>query len=169
MVKCQPDISPHTILISQYSNNPGEVHYEALKAIVSYLAGTISEGIHYWRQVPHPTLPPEPLLVTHQDNYTLKEMRGTNSSDLIAYVDLDWAANITKRTSLTGMILMYAGGAVGYKTKFQTVIAHSTTEAEFVAACDTAKTILFYRSVLDDIGLPQQHATILFEDNKVHL
>jgi hypothetical protein len=25
--------------------------------------------------------------------------------------------------------------------------------------------ILFYRSVLEDIGLPQQHATILFEDN----
>jgi hypothetical protein len=69
-------------------------------------------------------------------------------------VDSDWAASITKCTSLTGMILMYAGGAVGYITKFQTVIEHSTTEAEFVTACDAAKMILFYRSVLDDIGLP---------------
>jgi hypothetical protein len=66
---------------------------------------------------------------------------------------------------MTGMVLMYAGGAIGYKSKFQTVIAHSSTEAEFIAACDTAKMILFYRSLLQEIGLEQQDATILFEDN----
>ena len=60
---------------------------------------------------------------------------------------------------------MFAGGAVGYETKFQTVIAHSSTEAEFIAACDTAKMILFFRSLLDELGLPQTHATVLFEDN----
>ncbi len=66
---------------------------------------------------------------------------------------------------MTGMILMYSGGAIGYKSKFQTVIAHSSTEAEFVAACDTAKMILFFRSLLQDIALEQTQATILFEDN----
>jgi hypothetical protein len=66
---------------------------------------------------------------------------------------------------MTGMMLMYAGGAVGYKSKFQTVIAHSTTEAEFVAACDTAKMILFFRSLLQEVGIEQKAATILFEDN----
>jgi hypothetical protein len=60
---------------------------------------------------------------------------------------------------------MFAGGAIGYKTKFQTVIAHSSTEAEFVAACDTAKLILFYRSLLDDIGISQTEATVMYEDN----
>ena len=60
---------------------------------------------------------------------------------------------------------MYAGGAIGYKTKFQTIIAHSSTEAEFVAACDTAKMILFFRSLLDQLGQPQDEATILYEDN----
>jgi hypothetical protein len=44
---------------------------------------------------------------------------------------------------MTGMILMLSGGAIGYKTKFQTVITHSSTEAELIAACDTAKMILF--------------------------
>jgi hypothetical protein len=61
---------------------------------------------------------------------------------------------------------MYAGGAVGYKSKFQTIIAHSSTEAEFVAACDTAKGILFFRSILQDVGIEQREATILFEDNQ---
>jgi len=63
------------------------------------------------------------------------------------------------------MILMYAGGAVGYKSKFQPFIAHLLTEAEFVAACDTANMILFYRSLLQQVGLEQMEATILFEDN----
>jgi hypothetical protein len=66
---------------------------------------------------------------------------------------------------MTGMMLMYAGGAVGYKSKFQTVIAHSTTEAEFIAACNTAKMILFFRSLLQEVGIEQKVATILFEDN----
>jgi hypothetical protein len=41
----------------------------------------------------------------------------------------------------------------------------STTEAEFLAACDAGKSILYVRSILDKIGLPQQEATILFIDN----
>jgi hypothetical protein len=63
------------------------------------------------------------------------------------------------------MVIMYAGGAIGYKTKFQKVITHSSTEADFVAARDTAKLILFYRSLMEDIGIPQTDATVLYEDN----
>jgi len=46
---------------------------------------------------------------------------------------------------MTGMTLMYSGGTIGYKSKFQTIIAHSSTEAELIAACDTATMILFVR------------------------
>jgi hypothetical protein len=45
------------------------------------------------------------------------------------------------------------------------VIAHSSTEAEFTAACDAGKMILFFRSLLDELGIEQKHATILYEDN----
>jgi KUP system potassium uptake protein len=144
MVKCRPDISTHAILLSQFINNPGEVHYIALKQLATYLIATKSEGIHYWRCQPHPTLPDSPLPALHADNYDIKELRGTNSTSLIGFVDSDWPKNTKKRTSMTGMILMYSGGAIGYKSKFQTVIAHSSTEAEFMAACDTAKLILFF-------------------------
>jgi hypothetical protein len=95
----------------------------------------------------------------------MKETWGTNSPNLIAFVDSDWVTDSIKRNSMTGMVLMYAGGAIGYKSKFQTVIAHSSTEAEFVAACDTAKMILFFRSLLQYIGMEQTDTTILFEDN----
>jgi len=101
----------------------------------------------------------------HDDNYILTETRGTNSSSLVGLMDSDWAIHSTKRTSINGMVLVYAGGAVGYKSKFQPIIAHSYTEAEFVAACDMAKMILFFRSLLQQVGIEQTDATILFEDN----
>jgi len=60
---------------------------------------------------------------------------------------------------------VYAGGAVGYKCKYQDVIAHSSTEAEFTAACDAGKMLLFFRSILNDLGYEQEDATVLYEDN----
>jgi hypothetical protein len=61
---------------------------------------------------------------------------------------------------------MFAGAAIGFKTKYQETIAYSSTESEFVAACDTAKLVLYFRSIFDDLGIPQEHATIIFEDNR---
>jgi hypothetical protein len=49
---------------------------------------------------------------------------------LYAYADSDWGTCKKTRNAITGGIVMMAGGAVGYKTKFQRAIAHSSTEAE---------------------------------------
>jgi hypothetical protein len=165
MVKCRPDISIHVIILSQFMDNPGPEHYKALKQVANYLAQTLDTGIHYWRTSPLLDLSNQPIPTLHQDNYQIQETRGTDSEHLIGFVDSDWATNSIKRNSMTGMLIMYAGGVIGYKSKFQTVIAHSSTEAEFVAACDTAKMILYYRSLLANIGIEQEEATILFEDN----
>ena len=45
-------------------------------------------------------------------------------------------------------------------------MALSSTEAEFIAACEAAKIILYIRSILDDINIRQDSATTLFEDNQ---
>jgi deoxyuridine 5'-triphosphate nucleotidohydrolase len=163
MIKCRPDISPHAIMLSQFMANPAEIHYIALKDLLTYVVATPYYGIHYWRSTPHPDLPAVPLPMLHSDNQLIRQH--TNENQLHGYVDSDWGTNTPRRNSLTGMVIMYAGGAIGYKTKFQTVIAHSSTEAEFVAACDTAKLILFYRSLMEDVGIPQTDATVLYEDN----
>lgn len=143
MIKCHPDISTHTIILSQYMNQPGEDHYLALHHLVTYLSHTASEGIHYWCPEPINTLPWSPLPCAHSEPYVLQERLGTESQQLVAFVYSDWATNTRKHTSMTGMVLLMSGGAIGYKSKFQMVIAHSSTEAEFVATCDTGKMILF--------------------------
>ena len=60
---------------------------------------------------------------------------------LSAFVDAAHANDPRKRRSTTGYSLMYAGGAVVYKSKTQTLTACSSTEAEFIAAYDVAKAV----------------------------
>lgn len=164
MMKCRPDIAYHATKLSQYMENPAADHYEALRQICTYLSHTIDHGIYYWRSTPRTDLPELPQPTLHHDNYTM-QINLTDHSSLTGYVDADWATDTKHRRSVTGIVLMYAGGTVGYKTKYQDTIALSSTEAEFTAACDAAKMILFFRSLLDDLGIPQNQATILYEDN----
>jgi hypothetical protein len=60
---------------------------------------------------------------------------------------------------------MLAGGVIAYKSKYQPTIALSSTEAEFTAASEAGKTILYLRSILHELGFSQYLPTILFEDN----
>jgi hypothetical protein len=164
MVKARPDISPHIVKLSQFLDNPARVHYEAARTLMQYLSVTMDAGIYYWRETPIEDLPEGPLPTLHPDNYSMVTFGGA-SGELEGLVDSDWAGDTAKRKSISGILIMYAGGSIAYKSKFQDVIALSTTEAEFVAACEATKIILFFRSILEDLGLPQEHATVLYEDN----
>jgi hypothetical protein len=136
----------------------------ALRDLVGYLATTIEDGIYYWRKTPVMELPEGPMPHIHADNYNVPSPDMDNIT-LYGYVDSDWGSDATHRKSVTGIALMYAGGVVGYRCKYQDTIAHSSTEAEFTAACDAGKMILYFRSLLADLGVEQKQATVLFEDN----
>jgi len=82
-----------------------------------------------------------------------------------AYSDSDWASCVKTQRSFSGICIPLAGGTIAYKCKFQPTVAGSSTEAEFKAAYDKGKMILFMRSVLWDLDIPQEAATLLYEDN----
>jgi hypothetical protein len=50
------------------------------------------------------------------------------------YVDSDFVGDLDKRKSTIGYVFMLAGGAVSWLFKLQTVVALSTTEAEYIKA-----------------------------------
>jgi hypothetical protein len=155
MIKCRPDMA-----------NPAEAHYQALCQVASYLANTINHGIHYWRDQPRQDLPEYPFPTTFPESYKYKEDPTKSDNFITAYADSDWGTCRKTKNAITGAAIMVAGGVVGYKTKFQQAIALSSTEAKWVAACDTGCMILYYRALLDDLGIPQHQATIMFEDNR---
>ena len=82
-----------------------------------------------------------------------------------AYTDSDWAGNLKHRKSVTGYVVYMAGGPVLYKSRLQPTVSLSSTEAEFVAATDTGKSILYLRSILEELDVPVHQATDLYIDN----
>jgi hypothetical protein len=87
-----------------------------------------------------------------------------DASVAVAYGDFDWATCIKTQCSFSGICIQLADGTIAYKTEFQPTVALSTTEAEFMAACDVSCMSLFVQSILWDLNIPQD-ATIAYEDN----
>ena len=167
MVTCRPDISFPLIKLSQYSAHPARLHFEALQGIYNYLSHTIDDGIYYWRAQPRMDLPMGNIHVCKDtNNYVANTREQTDPTNVRSTVDSDYAGDTSHRKSVTGISIMMAGGCIYYKTRFQATISLSTTEAEFIAACEIAKVILYIRSILDDIGVPQDKATTIYEDNE---
>ena len=167
MVTCRPDISFPLIKLSQYSSNPAAEHYEAVKQILRYIKTTRDDGIYFWRTNPRDDLPNLPLPQQNSnDTHIVDGTTRIDSAETIhGLVDSDWGGDSNHRRSITGIIIKYAGGTIYFKTKFQETIAMSSTEAEFTAACDAGKAILYIRSILNQIGVNQNEATTLFIDN----
>ena len=58
MITCCPEISFPVIKLSQFSTHPAALHYQAVKRVFKYLAGTLDpHGLTYWRPSSHPDLP----------------------------------------------------------------------------------------------------------------
>ncbi|CAI5727666.1 unnamed protein product [Peronospora farinosa] len=64
---------------------------------------------------------------------------GANEEVVITgYCDADWGNDPDSRKSVTGFVLMMESGAVAWAARRQTIVAQSTAEAEYVAACEAS-------------------------------
>jgi hypothetical protein len=60
-------------------------------------------------------------------------------SNVIGYVDSDYASDLDKRRSLRGYVFTLPGCAISWKATLQPTIALSTTEVEYMAAVEVVK------------------------------
>ena len=167
MVTCRPDISHSIIKLTQYNNNPAEIHYRALLDIYAYLNATIDKGLTYWKTNTDIALPPNPHVQPDTEEYILNLPSEHHQTDYTyGYVDSDWAGDTLHRKSVSGIAFLLAGAAIVYKTLHQKSVALSSTEAEFYALAEAGKIALYIRSILNELGINQHHATPIFEDNQ---
>ena len=131
IITCQPDISDATITLSQLLIKPAQNHYEAERQIFRYLAHTPDEGIYYWQEWPIPHLPNTPPLTLHPENYDIITDTSCQGTNLYRYSDSDCTSDSAQSKSITAIAIMYTGGAVGYKTKYQDAIAHNSMKQNF--------------------------------------
>jgi hypothetical protein len=68
--------------------------------------------------------------------------------------------------STGGYVTLMAGGAIGWSSKLQGIIALSTTEAEFIAAVEAGKEIAWMRNILCEFGYTIDIPSTLQIDNQ---
>ena len=68
--------------------------------------------------------------------------------------------------STAGFVTMIAGGPIGWYSKLQTIVALSTTEAEYMAAIEGGKEIAWMRNILSEFGYGAQEASTFKMDNQ---
>ncbi len=89
----------------------------------------------------------------------------TNANLLWGWVDADWSGDTDTRRSHTGFVLMFNDGPISWKFPRQDSVALSTSEAEYMAASEGGKEVVYIRDILQDFGFAQHGPTDLFEDN----
>lgn len=167
-VTCRPDIGYGVTTLSKFASRPSQVHYTYLKGLAKYLRSTKKWGIRFHRPSTmhdddlEPGWWPEIKMPEDLNHFPVN----INNAELNCFVDAAHANDLTKRRSTTGFVFTFAGGAVLYRTRTQSICATSSTEAEFIAAVDAAKNAKYLRQVLMQLGIPQDSPTPIYSDNE---
>jgi hypothetical protein len=135
-----PDITFAISYLSQFLENPGRVHWEAVKRVLRYLSGTKTHALTY----------------------------GNEHHDIIGFTDADGASQ-EHRHAISGFAFLIDGGAVSWASKKQELITLSTAEAEYVAATHAAKECIWLRRLTGPMFGPPSKPTTLFCDNQAAL
>ena len=142
MVCTRPDIAYAVGVVSRFMANPGKEHWEAVKWILRYLRGTKDMALCY-------------------DGSDIR---------LQGYVDSDLAGDIDSRKSTTGYAFTLGSAAVSWVSRLQKIVTISTTEAEYVAATEACKELVWLKSLMKELGIEQDNCQ-LFSDSQsaIHL
>jgi len=70
---------------------------------------------------------------------------------LIGYSDSDYTGNVDNRRSVSGLLFTLCGCSISWGSRLQRCVSLSTTEAEFIAACESTKEAVWLRSLLTEI------------------
>ncbi|GJZ10844.1 retrovirus-related pol polyprotein from transposon TNT 1-94 [Tanacetum coccineum] len=95
---------------------------------------------------------------------------GNGKPMLVGFIDSDMAGNKDNMKSTSGYLMTFAGGAVSWQSRLQKCVALSTTEAEYMAATEACKELLWLKRFLQELGFKQQRYAVLCDNQSaIHL
>ena len=113
------------------------VHWEAVKHIYRYLAGTKGLAL----------------------------MFGAGKKGLEGYMDADGASQ-EHRHAISGYVYILDGGAISWMSKKQELVTLSMAEAEYVAATHAVREGVWLRRFVEEVFQPLANLTVLYCDNQ---
>ena len=141
MINTRPDLAYSVGQLSMFNQEPTMDHAAAAKRVYQYVQATHDQGIQY-RQPSNG----EPL-------------------ELKVYVDASYASTHDRR-SISAYLIFMCGGPISWKSKRQSVVAISSTEAEYIALAQAVQEVIWLRQLLKDLGHEIKTPTIIYEDNQ---
>ncbi|GJU30526.1 putative ribonuclease H-like domain-containing protein [Tanacetum coccineum] len=135
----RPDIMFAVCACSRFQVTPKTSHLSAVKRIFRYLKGKPKLGLWYPRE---------------------------SSFDLESYSDSDYAGANLDRKSTTGGCQFLGRRLITWQCKKQTIVATSTTEAEYVAAASCCGQVLWIQNQMLDYGFNFMNTKIYIDNGK---
>ena len=135
-----PDISFAVSTLSRFLENPGEAHWQAVKRVFHYLAGTRNHALTY----------------------------GAEQCDLTGYTDADGASQ-EHCCAILGYVFLIDGGAVSWMSRKQELVTLSTAEVEYVVATHAAKECIWLCRLIGELFPSLITRTTLHCDNQAAL
>jgi len=87
-------------------------------------------------------------------------------SPVEGFSDSDWAGCVDTCQSTFGFVWIMNGGAICWRSKLQSIVALSSTEAEYVRATPAMQEILWLKDLLCKLGINDSSPLILNMDNQ---
>lgn len=125
--KTRPDLAYSVGFASRHLENPTGQDITNVKRILRYVNETVDLGIKY------------------------QAGDCTEFEELVCYTDSDFAGDPETRKSTTGYVILYCGGPISWCSRKQPIIALSSTEAEFIAAAECCKEVLYIKSLIEEL------------------
>ena len=75
---------------------------------------------------------------------------------LLRYADSDFAGNVDSRKNITIYVFTLESGAVSWVSRLQKIVALSMTEAEYVAATEACKKLIWLKNFLKELEMEQE-------------
>ena len=137
-----PDICYSVHKLSQFLSSPKVPHLQAAYRIIKYLKKTPGQGLF---------------------------LSADSSIQLKAYCDVDWAACIDTRRSISGFCVFLGDSLISWKCKKQQVVSRSSAESEYRAMATVTGEVVWLVALFKTFGVHHTQATYLYCDSKAAL
>jgi hypothetical protein len=146
-ISTRPDITHAVNIASRYMSNPDQTHMNAVNKILRYLNESNNYGLMY------------------KDNEININNNNDNELTIFGYCDADWGGDINDRTSTTGYCTFIDDNLISWNTKKQQTVAISTAEAEYMAAVEVTKELLWLKQLLNELNYEIKLPIKIYIDN----
>nr|KYP76690.1 Retrovirus-related Pol polyprotein from transposon TNT 1-94 [Cajanus cajan] len=136
----RPEIAYSVNKVCQFMSNPLDSHWRAVKRTLRYLKGTINYGLLF-----------QPA--TSSTKYSLE-----------AFCDADWASDPDDRRSTSRFCVFFGPNLVSWSSKKQSLVARSSTEAEYRSMAHATIEIIWIQSLLKELGIVSDTPTLYFDN-----